>query len=910
VNPRPISQPFASLADGGYLSCPGLKFVRRNNQLRLLKSYLDNVKSGNFQLCFVTGEAGSGKTALINEFLRKAKDDDSNLVAAIGNCNAQIGDGDPYLPFMELLSSLTRSMEEKLEKEGIINTNAEKVKGIMKSSAKVLLTHAPGIISAFLPASSLAESIAKTAIQQTGILETLDKGEEERGFSKEIDKDRIFQEYTDILLVLSKYCPLILVLDNLQWADSASIDLFLHLSYRLKESKIMLIGTYRPGDVALGRRGDRHPLTAIISHLKRYFGDIYVDLDEIDDEEKKAFISDLIDSEPNLLGPDFRESLFYHTAGHPLFAVELIKELKDEGDLVRDYQERWIASEKLDWNILPARVEGVFEERMGRLEEDLREILTVASVEGMDFTAQVLCQIEKLKERDLLKRLSRDLEKSHRLIKEGNTERIGQNWLSHYSFSQALFQQYLYDMLTLRERAILHGDIAETLEDIYSEGVEAVVVRLAHHYGLAGRVEKAVEYRLKSVHRALRVSAYEEALGHLRSASDLISTMPKGDKRDNLDLDIQISLSSTLKATLGFDSPEVLSAYSKARDLCKRLGQMPKLPPILFGLWTYHLYKLNLKEAYDISKECLEIGTKIGDGDIIMEAHVALGNTLYWIGMFNDAYDHMQQVFQLYDPEKGTAHVVAYGQDPRVVALLFSALTSSVMGYMDRAIDERNKMLEIADEVSHPFTTAIALQGAAILDYHMNDAESALAHTEILIDISNKNRLPSYIGIGTMISGWALSARGDRKEGMKRIGEGYNKWLAGYGGRMCHSMYCLMLAEAYGDEGDIDKGLQMLEEGLAAGEENGELCYKAELYREKAELLLRRNDLVGAEADLRKAIEIADDKKAKLFQLRATITLGRLLKCKGEDEEARRVLSEVCDKFPGDTNKLYRYNIN
>jgi tetratricopeptide (TPR) repeat protein len=901
VNSRPISQPFASFADKGFLSCLELKYVRRNDELRLLKTYLDNTKSGNFQLCFVTGEAGSGKTAMINEFIRKAQDDDHNLVAAIGNCNAQIGEGDPYLPFMELLSQLTNQMETKLEEEGIINTNAEKVKGIMKSSAKVLLTHAPGIISTFLPLSPLAESIAKTAIGHTGIIEKLDRDEEEKGFSKEIDKDRIFQEYTDLLSVLSKYCPLVLVIDNLQWADSASLDLFLHLCYRLKNSKILLIGTYRPDDVALGRRGDRHPLMSIISNLKRYFGDIWIDLHEINEEERRAFVSDLIDCEPNLLGPDFRESLFYHTAGHPLFTVELIKGLKEEGDLVKDQQGRWIASDKLDWNVLPARVEGVFEERMGRLEEDLRDILTVASVEGMDFTAQVLCQIEKLQERDLLKRLSRDLEKSHRLIKEGNTERIGQNWLSHYSFSQALFQQYLYDMLTLRERAILHEDIAETLEVIYSERLEAVSVRLAHHYGLAGRVEKAVEYRLKSAHRALRVSAYEEALGHLRNASDLVITMQKGDKRDSLDLDIQIYLSSTLKATMGFDSPEVFLAYSRARDLCRRLGQTSKLPPILFGLWTYHLYKLNLKEAYEISRECLDIGTKMGEKSIIMEAHVALGNTQYWFGKFSDSYDHMQQVLQLYDPQNDTAHVVGYGMDPRVVALLFSSLVSSITGHMDRAIDERNKMLSIADELSHPFSTAIALQGAAILDYHINDFESALKHTEILIDLSIENKLPSYIGIGTMIRGWALSARGDRMEGIKLIDEGYNKWLAGSGGRMCHSMYCLMLAEAYGDDGDIDNGLQVLEKGLTEGQLYGELCYETELYRKKAELLLKQGDLAGADSNLRKAIEVADNKGANLFQLKATISLGRLLAEKGECDESRRILDKVYDKFLGES---------
>jgi tetratricopeptide (TPR) repeat protein len=890
---KPVSQPLATLTDEKYPSCSGLKYVRRDDELKRLKSYLDKARSGSFQLCLVTGEAGSGKTALITEFVRRSQRDDNSLVAAMGNCNAQIGEGDPYLPFIELLSQLMGDVEAKLAEERVTNASTDRLRSFMKTSAKVLITEAPAIISTFLPGSPLFASITETAIKQTGILEKLDRMEETIP-SKEIDKDKIFQEYANLLSVLSKHCPLVLVLDNLQWADSASIDLFLHLSYRLKESRILLIGAYRPDDVAMGRKGNRHPLTSIISNLKRYFGDIWLNLDEISEGERKAFISDILDCEPNLLGSDFRESFFCHTAGHPLFTVELTKELKDRGDLVRDRQGRWIVGDKFDWNILPTRVEGVIEERMDRLEEDMRDILTVASVEGIDFTAQVICQIEKLQERDLLKHLSRDLEKTHRLIKEGSTERIGQNWLSHYSFAQTLFQQYLYDGLTLREKSILHGAIAEVLADFYAGDTEAVAVKLARHYELAGNVGKAVEYHLKSAYRALRMSAYEEALGHLRSAADMVSTMAKGEERDNLDLEIQISLSSSLKATLGFDSPEVFSAFNKARELCERLGQIPKLSRILFGLWTYHLYKLNLNEAYEIANECLKIGTKLGDNDIILEAHIALGNTLYWMGMFSDVYDHMQQVFQLYNPRNQADHVICYGQDPRVVALMFSAFASSVMGYMDRAMDERNKMLKLAEEISHPFSTAIALQGSAILDYHLRDAESALVHADALIDISTKNSLPLYLGIGVMIRGWALSIRGNRKEGVKQVMDGYNR----SGGRMVQSMNCLMLAEAYGDSGDVDKGLQLLEEGLVASGKYGDLCYEAEMYREKAELLIKRSDLIGAEADLKKSLSIAVNKGAKLFYLRAAVSLGKLLKHRGEDQEACRLLSEACSQFP------------
>ena len=164
-------------------------------------------------------------------------------------------------------------------------------------------------------------------------------------------------------------------------------------------------------------------------------------------DEGRAFTNELIDSEPNHLDAAFREQLFAHTDGHPLFTVELLRNLQERGNLVKDKDGCWIQGSTLDWDTLPARVEGVIGERIARLPEGLHETLTIASVMGYEFIAQVIARVQKVEERELVKDLSRELEKRYLLVFEQGEIKIGKQFLSIYRFSHALTQQYLYDEL-------------------------------------------------------------------------------------------------------------------------------------------------------------------------------------------------------------------------------------------------------------------------------------------------------------------------------------------------------------------------------------------------------------------------------------------------------------------------------
>ena len=270
-----------------------------------------------------------------------------------------------------------------------------------------------------------------------------------------------------------------------------------HLGRRLRGNRILVLGAYRPEEITLGRADDRHPLERVLNEFKRLYGCICIDLSQEPEEEERRFVDALLDNEPNRLGDEFREALHAHTEGHPLFTIELLRDLQERGDLLQDEAERWVEGPHLDWSVLPARVEGVIEERIGRLEEELRELLAVASVEGEDFTAQVVAQVQEISERKLLSKLSTELEKRHRLVQARGEANIGDHILSQYRFTHTLFQQFIYNGLTPGERRLLHKEIAQVLEELYAGNTEAIHLQLAHHYSQANEGARAVPYLLQ-----------------------------------------------------------------------------------------------------------------------------------------------------------------------------------------------------------------------------------------------------------------------------------------------------------------------------------------------------------------------------------------------------------------------------
>jgi adenylate cyclase len=502
------------------------RFVARERELRQLDRFLNAALAGRGQVCFVSGEAGSGKSALVSEFARRAVAQHPDLVAAFGQGDAQTGIGDPYLPFREVLSQLTGDADSQRAR-AISVENATRLRKLGSVSARFLVEIAPELVGLFVPGVGVAMKAAKATADKAGWLGKLEKlaqrprlGEGLTGSGA--DQNLVFEQYTRFVTALSEKKPLLLILDDLHWADPSSLALLFRLGRRITRSRILLVGTYRPEEVAQQVAGGRHPLEKVVAELKRYLGEFELSLDVLPEADRRGFVDSLLDSEPNDLGEGFRRALLQHTDGHALFTVELLRALQERGDLVQDPAGRWVPGPALDWGALPPRVEGVIEERIGRLAEGLREALTVASVEGEEFTAEVVAQVREMEARELVWRLSEELQKEHRLVSAQGLRRLAARRLALYRFQHNLFQKYLYNGLDAVERACLHEDVGSVLEALYGEQIDEVAVQLARHFEEAGVADKAARYLQRSGELAAARYANEEAATYFSRALALL----------------------------------------------------------------------------------------------------------------------------------------------------------------------------------------------------------------------------------------------------------------------------------------------------------------------------------------------------------------------------------------------------
>jgi ABC-type oligopeptide transport system substrate-binding subunit/DNA-binding SARP family transcriptional activator len=497
-------------------------FVGRERELARLETFLDAALAGQGGITFVTGDAGAGKTALLRAFARRASAAHLDLLVAWGACDALVGTGVPYLPFREVLEMLTGDVERAWTAGTITREQARQLWCAAPLALRLLADQGAVLLDTLLPAGPLLSRAQALLRSDAEALTRLRVQVAATGATASLVQVQLFAQLADLLHGLSTHQPIVLLLDDLQWADAASVELLFHISGRLAESRMLIVGAYRPAEVEAAPTGThdpaRHPLHEVVLEFQRRHGDRSVQLDQASEEERREWIGALLDSEPNCLEVAFRDALFGLTGAHPLFTVELLHAMQDRGDLAKDSEGRWTQSEDVRWDRLPARVEAVIEERLARLDPLLRELLTLASVEGETFTAQIVAAVQGSAERTALRALSQELVVRHRLLRDLGEARIYGRFLSRYRFAHVLFQQYLYQHLSAGEQRLLHGEVAEALEAAYAGHTEEMAAQLGHHYAEAGIQDKAVTYLLLAGDQARLAYAHQQAIAYYTQA--------------------------------------------------------------------------------------------------------------------------------------------------------------------------------------------------------------------------------------------------------------------------------------------------------------------------------------------------------------------------------------------------------
>lgn len=869
-------------------------FVGRERELAELEQLLEQAMAGLAQVVFVAGEAGAGKSSLLQEFIRHAEAVDPDVVAALGQCSAQTGVGDAYLPFREVLTALTGGDDEQQARSAITPANAARLQELARVSAETLLDVAPDLVGIFVPGASLIAKILSKAAQNSKLANKLAQVEAKQPINPTLEQAQIFQQYTQALQALAKDHTLILILDDLHWADSASLNLLFHLARQLQDSRVLLVGAYRPEDVALGRDGKRHPLEPVLNELRRYRGDIVIDLDATREHEGRAFVDALIDSEPNRLDAAFRQELFVRTGGHPLFTIELLRNLQERGDLVRDATGRWVRGPQLEWELLPARVEGVIEERVARLTDELRQTLTIGSVMGLDFLAQVVGRVQQIQERTLLGNLARELDKRHHLVQERGETTVGQQMLSWYRFSHALVQDFLYSDLGEGERRLLHGDVAAALEELYAGLTDAVAVQLAYHFLAARRAAKAVNYLTLAGEQAVRAVAYTEASRHFTQALAQLATLPETPERAQRELGLLLSLGEALTAIKGYTDPEVAGIYSRMRVLLPKLGQVPEIFPALMAL--ERLYSMSNKALleYEVAAQALDLAQSLQDPKLLVGGHQIMGNALFLKGQFAAARTHLEQSLARYDPQE--EYVLNLPDDPGVIVSACLGWTLWLLGFAEQALVRSQAAVKLAQGFANrPYPEAMALFFLAMLHSLRRDAAAARQTVEAAIALATKHGFPYVETLARVTYAWVQVDQGEIETGIEQIQRSVAA-LRTMSAVSSVAPALVELARVYGQVDRVEEGLALVAEVQEMGDRP--MWMEADLYLVQGMLHMKRVDGgQAAEASFQRAIAIAREQEAKFLELRATVHLARLWRAQGKSLEARQILAEIYGWF-------------
>jgi DNA-binding SARP family transcriptional activator len=684
--PTPVREPTLALATPGFLredaerARPPL-FVARERELARLGAFLEETLSGQGRVVFVSGGPGQGKTALLAEFARRALDDHPHLAVAQGNCSAYAGVGDPYLPFREVLAMLTGEIEARWAAGSLSREQARRLWDALPLALEVLLTHGTSLIGTLLHGEALLSRAATVLPQRLDLLERLQALTlRARDRPIELEQSFLFEQLTHMLHTLAAEHPLLLLLDDMQWVDSASAGLLFHLGRRLAGRRLLIVCAYRPEEIAPDRNGERHPLAKALGEFRRTFGDVWLDLSRADAAEGHRFVDALLDSEPNRLGEGFREDLFRRTAGQPLFTIELLRAMAERGDLVRHAADgAWIQGRALDWAMLPARVEAVIEGRVSRLDPELTEILSVASVEGEVFTAQVVASVRGIEEVPLLRRLTRELEARHHLVREQGEVQAGPRHLDRYRFSHILVQNHIYQRLGRGERRALHGEVAAALEGLYEEQQDEIAVQLAHHFDRAGNLGRAFHYSTLAAEKAARAYANDEAITHYTRAIDLAEAA----SADAVGLARLYRGRGLACEKLGqferarADHESILQVARAARDRPLEWRALIDLGK----LWTSRDYE----QARARFEQALELARRADDPALLAESLNWMGN---WYLNAEDpqaAVAHHEEALKVFE-QSGDQRGLATTLDLLGIAGLLGGNITAMVWYYDRAI--------------------------------------------------------------------------------------------------------------------------------------------------------------------------------------------------------------------------------
>ena len=799
--------------------------VGRDTELIRLQSLLERACNGKRQIVFVSGEAGIGKTTLIEAFLQnlasqrvqrpkskvQSQDDwsldprrqtlDTHLWVASGQCIEQYGTSEAYMPVLEALGRLCRT------------TLGPQTISLLRQYAPTWLLQLPAVLTP----------------------------EEREQLQREVHgatRERMLREMAEALEALTADTPLVLSLEDLHWSDPSTLDLISYVARRHEPARLLLIGTYRPVEAL---RED-HPLKTVIEELFLHQHGQELPLSLLDQDAVETYVATRLPVEKPTPRPirQLAQAVYQRTEGHPLFMVNIVEELLSP----KEGQDAGIAFTPEEiFNVVPANIRQMIEKQFARLTPAEHQLLEAASIAGIDFSAACIgtatesdvIQVETLCESLVRRRLFLQ-SREHRVATERRLSK-------RYQFRHTLYRDVVSTYVTTARQRQLHFRIGEWKEAAYGKQSRTIAAELAMHFECGRDFSRAIHYLRLAGENATRQSAHSEAVNLFTKGLELLRTLPHSDERIQQEIRLYLSLGTPLIALKGYAAREVEHAFTQVQNLCEQSGNVRYLVSALLGLGATYLNRAEFPTAQALAERVLRQTSEGNEPERALWAHILLGHAMIHTGEFASAQNHFTHSITLYDAQRHNPHTSDVAQDPGVHCRSYLAELLWWRGYPDQARQSCQEALAQARSLSHPYSRAITLASAAILHNWLREHHAAQEFSQELIVLATEQGFPHWLAVGMLRHGWTLAEQGKAAEGVEQMRQGLAVFQS-TGAKLSLSVFLCELAWALGRAGQRDEGLALLAEAQTVIDKTGERLYEVESYRMKGELGLRRKSQI------------------------------------------------------------------
>ena len=862
TSPAPVRSPESGVQSPHPPHLSG-DIVGRDGELGQLQDWLGKSLRGERQIIFLTGEAGIGKTTVLQAFINRIAriTQTSEIWTGLGQCIEQYGAGEAYLPVLEALGRLCRQDKQLID---------------------VLSQHAPSWL------------VQMPALLETSQLEAL------QARLAGLTQERMLREMAEAMEVLTVQHPLILALEDVQWSDTATVELIAALARRHEPARLLIIATYRPGDALV----QDHPFKKLQHELQMHGQCQEMLLSPLSQEAVGTYLTHRFPDSP--LPIQLASPLYQQTEGNPLFLVNTVDYLARQG-LVGQANGGWQLHNTVQdiTAKVPDTLQQIIERQIDYLPPQHQQLLDVASIAGATFSAAaVAAGLEA--EVVTVETQCETLARQEQFIQTTGIEEWPNGTVSsQFAFQHGLYQEVLYDRVGAARNRQLHRRIGDRKEAGYGDQAKTIAGQLAVHFQSGRDHQRAVRYLHLAGERASQLSANTESIAHLNNGLALLPRLPDTPERAQQELLLHVTLGPVLMATQGYGSPEAERVYTQARALCSQVGETRQLLPVLWGLFTFYAMKGDLPTARKLGEQFIQLAERVQDAPSLLLAYRMYGNGYYWQGQFTSALDYLDRGIIVYDPQQH--HKLAFQTitDSGVFLRGYAAGTLWMLGYPTQALKRLHEALHLAQDLAHTNSLAYALIWAVTVNQLQGDIRAVSEQAETLMSVSREAEFSFGFTTGTFMQGWTLVEQGQAKEGLEQLRQG----LAARrmtNERTDETHLLMVLAQAYGRAGQAEEGLLAVNEGLDLVEQTGRTVCAAELHRLKGALTLQQFSVRGStfkgieedvETSFLKALEVARQQEAKAWELRASMSLAKLWQRQGKTAEAYQLLSDVYGWF-------------